>query len=71
MKKVVKFATQIEEQTLKELKAFASESDRSISGVLTEAVNEYLQRARIRTTFRSATDEVLEENKELLKRLAK
>lgn len=71
MKKAVKFATQIEEQTLKELKEYAAEVDRSISGVLTEAVSQYLQRARVRASFRSATDEVLNENEELLKRLAK
>lgn len=66
-----KFATQIDEDVLKELKTFVDESDRSISSVVTEAVSEYLHRVRLRPAFRKAMDEVLEEHAELLKRLAK
>lgn len=70
MSKAVKFASQIEEQTLKELKSYVKESDRSISSVLTEAVQEYLARARLRPAFRQAAQEVLTEHAELLRRLA-
>ena len=66
-----KFATQIDEKVLKSLKAYVSENDRSISSVVTDAVAEYLQRVKVRPAFRSAMDEVLNENEELLKRLAK
>ena len=71
MGKMVKFASQIEDKALKELKKYADESNRSISGVLTEAVEQYLERARVRPAFRDAVDKVLDENEELLKHLAK
>lgn len=71
MSKAVKFATQMDEDTLDELKSFVKESDRSISSVLTDAVQEYLARARVRPAFRKAAAEVLAEHAELLRRLAK
>ena len=66
-----KFATQIEESTLEDLRAYAKSTGRSISVVFTEAVGEYLNRASVRPAFRSAMSEVLEDHAELLKRLAK
>lgn len=69
--KLRKFATQIDEKVLKDLKAFSSQSDRSISRIVTEAVAEYLQRVQVRPAFRNAMDETLEDHAELLKRLAK
>lgn len=69
--KAKKFATQIDETVLKDLKLFVKQSDRSISSVVSEAVAEYIHRAKLRPAFRSAMDEVLEEHSELLKRLAK
>jgi hypothetical protein len=69
--KLKKFATQIDETVLKDLKRFAAASDRSISGVVTEAVAEYLKRVQVRPAFRTAMDEVLTDHAELLKRLAK
>lgn len=69
--KAKKFATQIDEKVLKDLKAYVDAADRSISSVVTEAVAEYLQRVKIRPAFRNAMDEVLDEHSEQLKRLAK
>lgn len=69
--KLKKFATQIDESALKDLRAYARSTGRSISGVVTEAVEEYLQRASVRPAFRSAMNEVLEDHAELLKRLAR
>ena len=69
--KVIKFASQIDEDTLKELKSFVKETDRSISSVLTDAIQDYLSRARLRPAFRDAAREVLAEHAELLQRLAK
>jgi hypothetical protein len=69
--KAKKFATQIDEKVLKDLKTYVSETDRSISSVVSEAVAEYLQRANLRPAFRKAMDEVLDDHAELLKRLAK
>ncbi len=69
--KAIKFATQIDEKVLKDLKSYVSETDRSISSVVSEAVAEYLQRSKLRPAFRSAMDEILDEHEELLTRLAK
>ncbi|MGE4130786.1 MAG: hypothetical protein AB7F86_04065 [Bdellovibrionales bacterium] len=69
--KAKKFATQIDEKVLKDLKSYVNETDRSISSVVTEAVAEYLHRSKLRPAFRSAMDEVLDDHAELLKRLAK
>lgn len=71
MAKAVKFASQIDEKVLKDLKVYVAEADRSISSVLTEAVKEYLERARVRPAFRDAVELSLAANSELLKRLAK
>ena len=69
--KAIKFATQIDEKVLKDLKSYVNETDRSISSVVNEAVAEYLQRSKLRPAFRSAMDEILDEHEELLTRLAK
>ncbi len=69
--KYTKFATQIDEKVLKDLKSYAEVSKQTISSVVNEAVSEYLSRARVRPVFRSAMDEVLDEHAELLERLAK
>lgn len=69
--KAIKFATQIDEKVLKDLKSYVNETDRSISSVVSDAVAEYLQRSKMRPAFRSAMDEILNEHEELLTRLAK
>ncbi len=69
--KAKKFATQIDEKVLKDLKSYTKAADRSISSVVSDAVAEYLQRSKLRPAFRSAMSEVLDEHEELLKRLAK
>jgi hypothetical protein len=69
--KLKKFATQIEETALEDLRAYAKSTGRSISGVVTEAVEEYLKKASVRPAFRSAMDEVLDDHAELLSRLAR
>ena len=69
--KLKKFATQIDEPTLEDLRAYAKSTGRSISAVVSEAVGEYLKRASVRPAFRSAMDKVLEDHAELLSRLAK
>jgi hypothetical protein len=69
--KLKKFATQIDEAALEDLRAYARSTGRSISGVVTEAVEEYLKRASVRPAFLSAMTEVLEDHAELLKRLAR
>ncbi len=69
--KLVKFSTQVDEKVLRELRAVAEETDKSISTLVTEALAAHLQRVRVRPAFRSAMDEVLNEHAEVLRRLAK
>jgi len=69
--KLKKFATQIDETVLEELRAYSMSTGRSISGVVTEAVGDYLKKSSVRPAFRTAMDEVLEDHAELLSKLAK
>ncbi len=71
MAQQVKFASQMDARLLRELKKYAKTSDRTLSGVIGEAVAEYMDRARVRPAFRDATEEVLRDHAELLHRLAK
>lgn len=66
-----KFATQIDEQVLEDLKSYVRTSERSIGKVVSMAVAEYLQKVKVRPAFEAAMDEVLTEHEELLRRLAK
>ena len=68
---VVKVSSQVEEETWEALKALAAESQQSISGVLTEAIAEYVERRRVRPIVRSALAESIRENYELGELLAK
>lgn len=69
--KAVKFATQVDENVLKELKNYADKSDLSISKVVNDALIEYLGKYKVRPAFKLAMEDVLNENEELLKRLAR
>lgn len=71
MPKPVKFATQIDGAVLEELREAARELNQNISKLVQDALVEHLRRVRVRPAFRSAMDEVLDENHELLERLAK
>ncbi len=67
----VKFSSKIDESTLKKLRSYAKQNNRNISDVLSEAVSDHLDRVSVRPVFRNAADRVLQDNNELLKRLAK
>jgi len=67
----VKFSSKLDEAVLEELREYAKTSGRSMAALLTEAVEEYLRRARIRPAFRAAADAVLDEHEALLERLAR
>ena len=56
---------------LAKLRDYAEATDRSISTIVSEAVAEYLSRIEVRPVFRNAVDEVIKENEELLRELAK
>ncbi len=69
--KLSKFSTQVDEEVLRDLKSHASESGKSLSHIVSEALAEYLVRTRIRPAFTSAMNEVLTQHDDLLRRLAK
>lgn len=69
--KATKFATQLDETTLAELRAYAKSTGRSISSVVNEAVGEYLARSQLRPAFRTAMSEILDDHADLLDRLAR
>ena len=61
----------VEEEAWNELREFAQESHQSISGLLTEAISEYLQRRRVRPAVLQHLNESMDENEELGQLLAK
>jgi hypothetical protein len=67
----VKFSSKMDGETLEALRAHAREEGRTVAGVLSEAVQEYLDKNRVRPAFREAAEAVLAEHDELLRRLAK
>jgi len=69
--KPAKFATQIDPHVLKTLRSFAQQNDKNISSIVTEALKDYLKKYEIRLAFKQAMDNVIQENDELLKKLAK
>ena len=71
MQSTVKFSSKIDPKVLARLRKLSESSGKAICDLLTDAVSQYLSRVEVRPTFRSAAKEVLEENKELLSRLAK
>lgn len=67
----IKVSSKVEEQTWEELKSLAAESQQSISGVLTEAIAEYVQKRRIRPEVQDALRDSIEENRQLGELLAR
>lgn len=66
----IKISSKVEENTWNELRKFASESHQSISGLLTEAIRDYLRRRRVRPDVLSHLDDSMAEHEELGRRLA-
>ncbi len=66
----VKISSKIEEDTWNDLREHARDSHRSVSGLLTEAVKEYLARRRVRPSVLSHLEDSVRENRELGRRLA-
>jgi hypothetical protein len=67
---MIKITLKIDEATWNELKLVAKESHQNISGLLTEAVNDYLKRRRIRPEVSQHLADSIYENEELGRRLA-
>jgi predicted transcriptional regulator len=61
----VKISSKIDEKVWDELKSLASETHQNVSGLLTEAVKEYVHRRRVRPVVLKHLESSMEENKEL------
>ena len=68
---MIKISSKIDEATWDELKLVAQESHQNISGLLTEAVQDYLKRRRMRPEVKQHLADSLRDNEELGKLLAK
>ena len=66
----VKISSKVEEAAWNELRALAEESRQSISGVLTEAIVDYVRRRRLRPDVLSHLEESIRENEKLGRLLA-
>jgi hypothetical protein len=61
----IKISSVVEERVWEELKAVAAESHQNISGLLSEAIAEYVRRRRIRPEVMAYLERSIEDNQEL------
>lgn len=66
----IKISSKVDAEVWNELKTFAEESHRNVSGLLTEAIREYLRRKRLRPEVLSHLEDSIAENEELGRLLA-
>lgn len=67
----IKISSKVEEQVWNELKQLAKESHQNVSGLLTEAIGDYVQRRRVRPVVLDHLAESMDENEALGHLLAK
>ncbi len=67
----IKISSKVEESTWNDLKALAEESHQNISGLLTEAIADYVRRRRVRPVVLKHLEDSIAENEELGQLLAK
>ena len=67
----IKISSKVDEDVWNELKALAQESHQNVSGLLTEAIRDYVQRRRVRPEVLSHLDASMDDNEELGHLLAK
>ena len=66
----IKVSSKVEEKVWRDLQALAAESHQSISGLLTEAVREYVRRRRVRPEVLRHLEESVRDNEALGRLLA-
>jgi len=69
--KVVKISSQVEQTEWSALQDIARESHQSISGLLTEAIRDYVRKRRLRPVVMDLLEVSMDENEGLGRRLAK
>lgn len=67
----IKISSKVERQEWEALQALAAESNQSISGLLSEAVADYVRRRRLRPQVMSHLEDSMAENEALGRLLAK
>jgi hypothetical protein len=66
----IKISSKVEEKVWEDLRATARETHQSVSGLLTEAIREYLQKRRVRPVVLKQLEQSVKENERLGKLLA-
>jgi predicted transcriptional regulator len=66
----IKISSKVEASVWEELRRLANESHQSISGLLTEAIRDYVRRRRVRPEVLEHLERSIEANRELGRRLA-
>ena len=67
----IKISSKVDESTWNELKELAAETHQNVSGLLTEAIREYVTRKRVRPVVLNHLEQSITENEELGKLLAR
>lgn len=67
----IKVSSKVDEKVWNNLKEHAEETHQSISGLLTDALREFLQRRRVRPEVLSHLEDSIHENEKLGKLLAR
>lgn len=67
----IKVSSKVDEQVWAELRAMADETHQSMSGLLTEAIREYLARKRVRPEVLQHLEQSIRDNGRLGELLAK
>lgn len=67
----IKISSKVDEAVWNELKALAKERHQNVSGLLTEAISEYVKRKRVRPEVLDHLEESMDRNEELGKLLAR
>jgi len=66
----IKISSKVDEATWNDLKALAAETHQNVSGLLTEAIREYVSRKRVRPVVLNHLEQSIADNEVLGKLLA-
>ncbi|MGD9258655.1 MAG: hypothetical protein PVG29_12615, partial [Gammaproteobacteria bacterium] len=61
----IKISSKVDEDAWNELKALAAETHQNVSGVLTEAIRDYIKRKRVRPKVLNHLERSIADNEEL------
>ena len=67
----IKISSKVDEDVWNELRELASETHQNVSGLLTEAIRDYLQRRKVRPAVIAHLEHSIEENRRLGELLAR